>query len=194
MTQHMTRKRGVLIGSESVLRGAGKFGPAISRYHQSKPAKVVCLRAGGSYELGEIKLEATPTQHSDPATFGLKFRTGEGLIGYTCDTQYFDGLAKSFEGSRVLIANITRPLNMRIKWHLCSDDLIALLKRVKPELAIMLHMGMLFLRHKPGEEAARIKAETGVETVPGYAGLRIDIDKKIEVKRPITQPSLGMFA
>lgn len=194
MTQHMTKKRGVLIGGPSVIQGRAKFGPAISKYHQNKVAEIVTFRPGVRYELEDIKLEATPTQHSDPTTFGLKFRSRAGTIGYTNDTQYFDGLAESFKGARVLIANVTRPLGMRIRWHLCSDDLISLLKLVKPELAVMVHMGMLFLKHSPEKEAARIKAETGVKTLPGYAGLRIDIDKEIKVKHPVKQPSLEAFA
>lgn len=193
MTHHTMKKRGVLIGSESVLRGKGRFGPAISKYHQSKAGEVITLKPGTAYKLGDLELEATPTQHSEPTTFGLKFHSQAGIIGYTNDTQYFDGLAKLFGGSRVLVANVTRPLAMRIRWHLCSDDLISILKQVKPELAVMVHMGMLFLRHKPEQETARIKAETGVETLPGYAGLRIDVDKKIRIERPVKQPSLEAF-
>ena len=193
MTQHTTRRRGVLIGSESVLKGVGKFGPAISRFHQKKPEKIVCLRVGESYELGDIKLDATPTQHGDPTTFGLRIHSREGIIGYTNDTQYFGELMKHFKGSRVLIANVTRPLAMRIPWHLCSDDLIALLKQVKPELAVMVHMGMLFLKHPPEKEATRINTATGVETVPGYAGLRVNLDKEVKFKHPTKQPSLEAF-
>lgn len=193
MTQHMTRKRGTLVGSESVLKGVGKFGPAISRHHQSKPAEVICMKPGESYQLEDLKLEATPTQHSDPTTFGLKLHSVAGVIGYTNDTQYFEELAKYFSGSRVLIANVTRPLSKQIPWHLCSDDLIALLKQVKPELAVMVHMGMLFLKHPPEREATRIKAATNVETVPGYAGLRVNLNKRIKIKRPTKQPSLEAF-
>ena len=83
---------------------------------------------------------------------------------------------------------------MRIKWHLCSDDLISLLKEVKPELAVIMHMGMLFLKHRPEREAARIKAETGVETVPGRTGLRVVVDKEIKLQRPHKQPGLEAFA
>lgn len=194
MTDHMTKKRGVLIGSESVLNGYEKLGPAISGYHFEKPAEVVCMKPGSDYELNGIKLEAMPAQHSDPTAFGLKIHTRDGTIGYTGDTQYFDGLGKNFKGSRVLIANVTRPLAMRIKWHLCSDDLISLLKEVKPELAVIMHMGMLFLKHPPEKEAARIRAETGIETVPGHTGLRVVVDKEIKLRRPPKQPSLGTFA
>ncbi len=55
-------------------------------------------------------------------------------------------------------------------------------------------MGMLFLRHKPEKEVARIKEETGVQTVPGYAGLRVNVDEEIKVKRQAKQPSLEAFA
>lgn len=171
-----------------------RFGPAISKYHRSKVAEIVTFQPGATYELGDFKLEATPTQHSEPTTFGLKLHSKSGIVGYTNDTQYFDGLAEHFKGVRVLIANVTRPLGMRIRWHLCSDDFISLLKQVKPELAVMVHMGMLFLRHKPEEEAAKIRAETGVETLPGYAGLRVGIDEKVKVKRSVKQPSLEAFA
>ncbi len=194
MTRHMTRRRGMLIGSKSVLEGVGEFDQAVSRFHQGKPEKVICLQVGESCKLDDIKLDATPTKHSDPTTFGLKIHSQKGIIGYTNDTQYFDELAKHFKGSRVLIANVTRPLAMRIPWHLCSDDLIDLLNQVKPELAVIVHMGMLFLKHSPEKEAKRIKAATGVETLPGYAGLRVNLDKEVKFKRPPTQPSLEAFA
>lgn len=193
MTQHMTKKRGVLVGSSSVLRGGTRYGPAISKYHQDRVEEIVAFQPGEAYELGNLRLEATSTHHSEPSAVGLKVHTPAGTIGYTTDTQYFEGLAKQFEGVRVLIASVTRPLGMRISWHLCSDDLISILKEVKPELAVMIHMGMLFLKHLPDDEAARIKTETGVNTVPGYAGTRIEIDKEIKIKHPPKQPSLEAF-
>ena len=193
MTQHTTRKRGVLVGSESVLSGKDKWGPAISSYHQSWADKVVCMRPGDSLELGDLKLEATPTKHNDPTTFGLKFHSASGIIGYTNDTEYFESLPGYFEGSRLLILNITRPLDRRIRWHLCSDDAIKILKEVKPELAVMVHMGMLFVRHPPEREAARIERESRTEIIPGHIGTRVRLDGEINVKRPVRQPSLEAF-
>ncbi|MEA1904493.1 MAG: MBL fold metallo-hydrolase [Candidatus Hadarchaeota archaeon] len=193
MTQHMTRESGVLVGSESVLHGKGKWGPAISDYHQGKAGRVICMKPGDSLELRDLKLEATPTKHSDPTTFGLRFHSQSGIIGYTNDTEYFEELSNYFRGSRVLILNITRPLDRRIRWHLCSDDAIELLREVKPELAVMVHMGMLFVRHSPEEEAARIERESGVKTVPGHVGTRVVMDEEIKVNRPTRQPSLESF-
>ena len=193
MTQHMTKKRGVLIGSPSVLRGKARFGPAISKYHQGRVAEILTFQPGATYELGDLKLEATPTQHSEPTTFGLKFHSKSGIVGYTNDTQYFRELSGHFKGSRALIVNVTRPSDKRIRWHLCSDDAIELLRQVKPELAVVVHMGMLFVRHSPEKEAARIEGESGVKTVPGYVGTRVEIDERIKVRRPTRQPSLEAF-
>jgi phosphoribosyl 1,2-cyclic phosphodiesterase len=194
MTHHMKRERGVLIGSESVLQGKSEWGPAVSKHHQRKVGKTVCLKPGEVHELGDLRLEATPAKHSDPTTFGLKFHTPDGIVGYTSDTQYFEELPKYFEGSRVLIVNVTRPRNRRIRWHLCSNDVIELLKQVKPELAVMMHMGMLFLRESPESEAGRIKEESGVETVPGHVGVRLRMAEKVSITRPSRQPALDAFA
>ena len=41
MTKGMTRKKGLLIGSRSVINGFEKWGPSISNYHLSKPQVTV---------------------------------------------------------------------------------------------------------------------------------------------------------
>ncbi|MFH1821434.1 MAG: MBL fold metallo-hydrolase [Methanobacteriota archaeon] len=188
------KKRGTFIGSKSVIEGVGNYGPAVSRYHQTKLEKLAVLEPGEKFQLGNIEIESMPTKHSDPTSIGIIFRTEKGEIGYTSDTQYFEDIEKYFRGVRVLIANVTRPLSMRIPWHLCSDDFIKILNKVKPELAVMIHMGMLFLKHSPSKEASRIKSETGVETIPGQAGLRINLDGEIKIVRPPNQPTLEEFA
>jgi len=193
MAQHLMKRRGSLVCSKSVIEGFGGHGPAISKYHQKKPEKLAVLEPGQKFHVEDLEIEAVPSKHSDPTSIGLILRTPEGTIGYTGDTQYFYDIVKYFSGVRVLIANVTRPLSMRIPWHLCSDDLIQILKEIKPELAVMIHMGMLFLKHSPSTEAQRIKSETGVETIPGHVGLRVDIGKEIKVTQPTTQPKLEYF-
>lgn len=194
MTKHSTKKRGALICSKSVIDGVGDYGPAISRYHQRKPEKLIVLEPGEKFRLNDLEIESVVAKHSDPTTFGTIFHTDNGAIGYTSDTQYFDGISKYYEGVRILIANVTRPLAMRIPWHLCSEDLIKILTEIKPELTVMIHMGMMFLKHEPQSEAARIRSETKVETIPGQAGLRIDMNDKIKVTRPTKQLILEEFA
>lgn len=193
MTKHSTKKRGVLICSRSVIEGVGDYGPAVSRYHQRKPEKVIIMEPGDKFQLEDLEIESVVAKHSDPTTFGIIFHTDSGTIGYTSDTQYFEEMTKYYEGMRILIANVTRPLSMRIPWHLCSEDLIKILAAAKPELAVMIHMGMLFLEHEPAREATRIKTATGVETIPGQAGLRINMGEEIKITRPPKQPTLEEY-
>ncbi|MEM2889764.1 MAG: MBL fold metallo-hydrolase [Candidatus Hadarchaeum sp.] len=193
MTKHSTKKRGSLICSRSVIDGVEGYGPAVSKYHQRKPEKLVILNNGDKFRLNDLELEAVPAKHSDPTTFGTIFHTDDGAIGYTSDTQYFEGISRYYAGVRILIANVTRPLSMRIPWHLCSEDLVKILTEVKPELVVMIHMGMMFLKHEPQSEAEKIKSETGVKTIPGQVGLRVDMDDKIKITRPTRQPTLEEF-
>ncbi len=124
---------GRFVGSRSAIEGTEELGPAISKYHKRKAGKVISLEPEESFEDDDIKLEATPTKHSDPTGFGLKIHTDQGIIGYTGDTQYFEELPEFFTDSRVLIANVTRPGNKRIEKHLCIEDLVEILKVVEPE-------------------------------------------------------------
>lgn len=185
---------GRFIGNKSAVQGAGDIGPAISEYHHRKAGEAILLEPPESYSFDGLMIESTPTKHSDHTAIGLKFSTDSGLVGYTGDTEYFEDLPSYFEGARVLIANVTRPGNKRIDGHLCTEDLIRILKEVKPEAAVILHMGMLFIQNSPKEEAARVEKETGVETVPGHVGTRIDIDESVRVKAKSRQMDITKFS
>lgn len=185
---------GRFIGSESTVHGEEDLGPVLSDYHKKQAGEVVSLNPTESFEGRGLKLEATSTNHSDPTTIGFKINTDSGLVGYTSDTQYFEELPKIFKDSRILIANVTRPQNKRIDYHLCSKDLANLLEEVEPDLAVILHMGMLFLRNSPRREAEYIEKESGVKTVPGFVGTKIKVDEDVQVNREKPQSKLEKFS
>lgn len=185
---------GRFIGSVSTIEGAGDLGPALSKYHRREAGEVISLEPGESFKHGALKLEATPTEHGDPTGIGLKIHDEPGIVGYTGDTQYFEGLPELFENSRVLIANVTRPGDKRIEGHLCSDDLIKMLKEIKPEAAMILHMGMLFLRNSPEKEAGYIEEQTGVRTVPGHVGTRVKVGEEVKIRQEPKQTEIAKFS
>lgn len=187
--------KGRLLGSRSVIEGFEELGPVVSKYHQNKVGEVVSMGQGESFEFEGLKFESTPTRHSDPTGIGLKIHTSSGIIGYTGDTQYFEELPEVFKKSRVLIANVTRPDSKRIKGHLCTEDLIKILKEVNPDVAVIVHMGMLFLRNSPKGDAARVERRTGTTTVPGFVGTRIELDEGgVRVERPSEQAKISKFS
>ena len=170
MTQGMTKVRGVLAASETVLFGRDEVGPAISKYHRSKLAAVETLTPGKGFQVDEVRVEAIPTRHSDPTAVGLRFSTGEGVITYTSDTEYYGGLSDHYKGSRAIIFNVIRPAGERIPWHLCVDDVVKLVREAGPELAVLNHFGMKMVERRK-TEALRVERETGVKTIAAMDGM-----------------------
>ncbi|MFQ5801070.1 MAG: MBL fold metallo-hydrolase [Candidatus Hydrothermarchaeales archaeon] len=174
MTRGMTKRAGVFGGSRSVLLGNEKLGPAVSRYHKSMIEKEYTLDAGVTLKIGDIGMEALPTQHSDPEGVGMKFFTNHGIITYTGDTEYFEGMPRAYKGSSLMIINVIRPKVDMLKWHLCSEDVIRILNEVVPETAIITHFGMKMLP-VARKEAVNIEAKTGVRTIAARDGMRFTL-------------------
>ncbi len=181
MTKAMTKQSGHFLGSLSAVQGSDGFRPVLSSYHTSKLREITALKAGEKAEIEEVEIEALPTKHSDPTAIGLKFHFREGTVAYTCDTEYFEGMESSYTGARVLIANVIRPENKRIRWHLCRDDLIKILKKVRPELAVMQHFGMTML-NRLDKEAQAVEKATGVKTIAAKDFMRIKVDNDIKIQ------------
>ena len=176
MTSGMTKKQGLVAGSKSVFSGHGGLGPCISKHHQSKIGKKIVLEPGKRFKVGEIEMEALPTKHGDSTTTGIKIYSEQGNVTYTSDTSYYKGLSKNYADSSVIIFNVVRPGGDRIPWHLCSDDVVKILKEVDPELAIIQHFGMKMIR-KTRKEAKGIQDATGIKTVAARFGMEIDLSK-----------------
>jgi len=176
MTRGMTRKKGLVIGSQSVIKGYQRWGPCISEYHLSK-SQVEVMEAGDKRRVGDIQVTATPTRHGDPKNIGFRLEWDGFTLSYTSDTAYFPELHQYHQNADVLIASVIRPGNEKIRGHLCADEFQELLEETSPKLAIMTHLGMKFITDHPREEAAKITEETGVETIAAQDGMIIDLDK-----------------
>ncbi len=174
MTKGMTKRAGVVGASRSVLLGNHELGPAISKYHKSKLKSEYVLTPGDKFKIGDIGVEALPTRHSDPDCIGFKFFTDKGIISYTSDTEYFEGMTDFYRDSSLMIINVIRSKNERLKWHLCSDEVIKILNEVRPQTAIITHFGMKMIP-VAGKEAERIERETGVSVIAARDGMRYTV-------------------
>lgn len=175
MTRGMTRKKGTIVGSKSVIEGYKQWGPCLSKYHLSKP-EVVIMEACDHNRFGELDITATKTLHGDPMAVGFKMKHDNFTISYTSDTEYFPELHQHHEGADVLIASIIRAGSERIRGHMSVDDFEMLINEVSPKLAIMTHLGMKFIMDYPEREAKRVSQNTGVQTIAARDGMRIDLD------------------
>ncbi len=184
MTRGATKKRGTLIAPRGVLQGNEVCEAAISRYHQSLPAKVVQAEPGSSINVENVvTVTATKALHSDPDTIGYKLKFDYGEIGYTSDTQYFEGLGRQYEGVRVLILCTLRPRGAPWKYHMSTDDAIKIVQEAKPELAILTHFGGKMLAASPFKEARIVELETGVKAVASTDGMLLKLGEEIELSK-----------
>lgn len=175
MTRGMTRNKGFLIGSRSVVDGYKSWGPCISKYHLKKP-QVTVLEAGGYKKIGKIKVTATKTAHGDPKTVGFKFQLQDFTFSYTSDTAYFEELQKEHQGADVLLASVIRPGDEKIRGHMSANEFGKLVAEVSPKLAIMTHLGMKLITGNADQEAENITKKTEVKTIAASDGLTIDLD------------------
>jgi len=184
MTQGMLKKRGILAAPRSVLFGNEDCGPSISKHHQKMPEKVVEVKPGVVFHVGDTKVVATEARHADPDTVGFRFETPDvGDIGYTSDTEFFEGVGKAFEGVRLLLLCVMRPSGKPWKGHMTTDDAVKIVEETRPEMAVATHFGMKMIFSGPHREAKLIEEKTGVSTIAASDGMRIRVGKEIQVEK-----------
>jgi phosphoribosyl 1,2-cyclic phosphodiesterase len=183
MTRGMTRKRGVLAASKSVLVGNASCEPSISKYHQQMPEQKIEAVPNMKFQVGNVNISVTEARHTDPDTVGFRFETEDfGDFAYTSDTEYFEGIGKFYDGVRLLLLCIMRPAGKPWKGHMTTNDAIKIVKEARPEQAVLTHFGMQMIFKGPTNEAKLIEEETGVPTVAASDGMRINFGETITMQ------------
>ncbi len=181
MTRGGWTKRGSLYGSKTVISGENGLGPCISDYHRRIVSNVKQFAPGDVLDIDGLETDICRADHSDPTNVGFRFHTEHGIVSYVSDTAYSDGIADQYIGSRVLILPVTTPMGNRIKYHLCTDDAITFIERVKPELAIFIHLGVVIIRKGPEAQAEMAEEATGIRTVAGRDLMVLDVGDDLEI-------------
>jgi phosphoribosyl 1,2-cyclic phosphodiesterase len=182
MTRGMLKKRGLLAAPTSILAGDDQAGPAISLYHQNMIKQTVSLKPNVNFKVGNIQIFSTPTRHTDPETVGFKFNIPEvGTIGYTADTEYFQGIEEQFKGVRLLILSVMRPNGSPWPGHMTPKEAAIIVDAIKPEMVVATHFGMKMIYSGPAYEIKYIEQKTGVPTVAAFDGMKLKINEKITI-------------
>jgi len=195
MTRGMTKKRGVLAASKSVLSGSDVCEASISKYHQQMPEQRIEAVPNLKFQVSDVNVSATEARHTDPDAVGFRFETANfGDFAYTSDTEYFEGIGKYYEDVRLLILCVMRPAGKPWKGHMTTDDAIKIVEETRPEQAVLTHLGMQMIFKGPASEAKLVKEKTGVPTVAAADGMRINFGETINVQSSRkTQPGLNEF-
>jgi len=180
MTRGMTKKRGVLAASKSVLRGNNVCESSISKYHQQMVEQLVEAVPNTRFQVANLTVSATEARHTDPDAVGFRFETREfGDFAYTSDTQYFEGIGKYYEGVRLLMLCVMRPAGKPWEGHMTTEDAIKIVEAARPEQAVLTHLGMQMIFQGPARESKFIEEKTGTPTVAATDGMRIVFGEKI---------------
>jgi len=162
-------KHGVLI------TGDGCEDYNLTNFHKNTIEKYVHLKHGEKTQIGEVWIEATKTFGHGIGNVGYKIITPEFVLGYTSDTSFFPELVDEFKGCNVMVINVLKPKGSSIFSHMNSDDVVELLKGVKPKMAILQHFGRSMIEAGPASEAGEIQGKSFVKTIAAQDGLVIDI-------------------
>ncbi len=171
------------------LKGGSLFAPAdaleqdpvVFSYLRNRLESIETLKAGKSYQVGDVTF-STPVRHVHPVeTYGLVFKTKKHRFSIIADSAYFDGLIRHYDGE-LLIINMTF-LEPRVRTadselpieHLSEPDAERIISKLKPKVAILDHFGMTVWRAKPWEVAARLSEKTGVKVVAARDGMTFDL-------------------
>jgi ribonuclease BN (tRNA processing enzyme) len=176
MSRFALEKKGILIASKNSLEGSDH---PITQYHQTHANEVYIANYGDKKNFktrtGEFDIEIIEVKHDEPTTFGFKLYLEGKTIGYTSDTNWFEGLGKRFMNCDLLIVNCLKPLSDGIPDHLETSQVISLLKEAKPKKAIISHFGLKMIRADPDLEAKKIEYETQIETISAEDEMKVEL-------------------
>ena len=181
MTRGAREKRGSFAGTKSVMK-------QITDYHKNAPLKVVTVKAGDKFKIGDLDVVTTKTIHTDADGVGFKFLASK-KISYVGDTVYSRDVSKEHRGADILILNCLYLVNenkgkdVEFAKHMDLDDAIKFVMDIKPKLCILQHFGMGMILKKPWEKAILIEEKTGIKTVAARDGQVFDVSSLTSAKK-----------
>jgi ribonuclease BN (tRNA processing enzyme) len=135
------------------------------------------------FDVGDIKITATPTVHTDPSGVGFKMHTKSGIITYTSDTSLSGEVVESYKGSRVLIMALTTPLGIKLPHHMSPEDAVEILREVQPETALLTHFGLRAVKAGTDSIAKWVEENSGVKTVAAEDGMKVEVREEIRIDK-----------
>lgn len=173
MTHSGLDKQGVLIAEKSVIDGTFDQTPAIGKFFSGCVERLIRVDPDKRIGINEVEIKTTSVKHDNNDGVGFKFFTPSFKLSYLGDTAYFSELADEHADSDIVILNVNNPSGVKSKKKLNSDDVIKIIKKIKPKLAIITHFGIKMLAADPLSEARYIQKETGVQVIAAKDGMRI---------------------
>jgi ribonuclease BN (tRNA processing enzyme) len=177
MTHNGLDKKGVLITTSSVVNGIEGEHAIVTEYHKKCVERIIVLEKEKRIGIEDVEIIATPAEHTDPTTIGLKISTPEFTLGYTSDTTQTSEVVNAYKDCDIIILNVQHPKNTPKedkKKGLSSDEAVDMIKKINPKLAIITHFGLKMVKADPIMEAREIQQRTGIQTIAAKEGMQVN--------------------
>ncbi len=165
-------KRGALFAPRDALYSEDRV---VLRYTLDIMERVEILEEKKTYKLGNVAFETSIRHEHEVETYGIRFFTDKGKVGFLVDTSPFPGLAEDYKDCRLLVVNVV--LYERKDWvikHLSLEDVKEIASIVKPELLILTHFGMTMIQKKPWKREEEFSRSWGVPVKFAYDGMVVE--------------------
>lgn len=164
MTRGGVKKGGTLLAPGDALFDD----PVVLMYLRRYLQKIEVLKAGGSYSLGPVEVEAGLRLMHTVENYLLTFRVPGLSLVYLSDTRYFPQLEAIKGDYLILNLVLINPIDVD---HLCLEEAKRIIGAVRPKAALLTHFGTTVLRAGPEKVAQEIERETGVKTLAAFDGM-----------------------
>lgn len=172
MTYNGIDPRGVLIASKSVVEGTEGISPVLTPFHKRCLERVIVPEGNQKIGIESIEVHALKTHHSDPTALGFKIFTPDFVLTYTGDTGLKKELLDQYKQTDILVINMPN-FDKKDEFALNKEDVIKLIQRVDPALAILTHFGTKVIHEDPLQISRDIHRITDVQTIAAKDGLII---------------------
>ena len=171
MTFSGIERRGLLVGSNSVINGTGDEHPFLSVRHKNLLEKVVVLEGDNRIGLGLVEIHPIKVDSEDASAVGYKLMFPKFTICYPGNTLYSESLVAQLKGSDILILSLAKMEREEDEKVLDVFAVQELLRLVNPKLAVLTNFGHDIIREGPIDVVREIQRSTGVQCIAAKEGL-----------------------
>lgn len=168
MTNDGKINRGMLVASLFSTEESDDYSSVVNKHYKKAVSKFLALESEMKINLEDIEIIGLRTNVE--RSIGFKIRTKDFILSYTGESKYSKDLADQYKNSDIIIFNVKSPSNKKSEL-LGTEDIIKILEKVKPELAVLTGFSEEYLEAGILEEARLIKKETKVQVIAASDGL-----------------------
>tara|TARA_Y100000310_G_scaffold345611_2_gene467296 strand:+ start:141 stop:983 length:843 start_codon:yes stop_codon:yes gene_type:complete len=171
MTFSGIERRGLLVGSNSVINGSEDENPFLSVRHKNLLEKVIVLEGDNKIGLGLVEIHPIKVNAKDKSAVGYKLMFPKFTLSYPGTTVYSEELVEQLKESDILILNMPKLERAEDEKVLDVFAVQELLRSVKPKLAVLTGFGNEIIREGSIDVVREIQRATNVQCIAAKDGL-----------------------